>query len=380
MIEILNHSVQVTVLRTDFKQKEITITRNFYKEISEFNAIIAFSEVKKILKKIRGLKNYKIILSLDSLLATTMYSSVSLVRANPKEIIDEADLDNLISQAIWRFFDKHRFKVAQKMKADEVDILLTDVRIRDIRIDGHRVVNPIGFKAKAVEIFFSQTFLTRECMREIRDIFPKENVALMIEAGTALSHVLSHARGNSDFYVANLFPSHTAMFASSGNQRFGHSDSFDWGGNDLKSFLGRYLRLDQDTSDKVIDSYIADNASAGFSRKFETMLIQELNVFANGVESLVGNEPSDVYLNPFFTLPPAVFSSRFQNRFQKPVKLLSLSTNFIIEKFGYKLQYNTSAEVKNPLMVVSAILELTLLPQNDTMSHLANRRVRWLVT
>ena len=159
VIELLDHYIQVTVLRTDFKTKQITITRAFSEEIPEFNAVSALKEARRILKKISGLKKYKIILSLDSSFATTMYSSVSLVRTNPKDVIDEADLDNLISQAIWRFFDKHRFRVAQKMNVDEVDVLLTDVRIRDIRIDGHRVVNPIGFKSKAVEIFFSQTFV-----------------------------------------------------------------------------------------------------------------------------------------------------------------------------------------------------------------------------
>lgn len=379
VIEILNHYIQVTVLRTDFKHKEITITKTFYKEIEELHPVTTLKEVKKILKKITNLKKYRIVLSLDSLFATTMYSSVSLVRTNPKEVIDEADLDNLISQSIWRFFDKHRFKVAQKMNVDEVDVLLTDVRIRDIRIDSHRVVNPIGFKAKSVEIFFSQTFITREFLRELREFIPRENIELMIEGGTALAHVLSHARGSSDFYVANLFPNHTAVFAAD-NQRFGHHDSFEWGGDDLKKHLGRHLHLDSVAAEDMIRAYSSDNASGGFLRKFETILVQELNVFANGVESLVDSGPSEVYVNSFYNMPPVIYSSRFQNRFQKPVKLLSLSTNFITEKLGYKIQYNTSVEVRNPLMLTGAILELTLLPQNDTMSHLANRRVRWLVT
>lgn len=379
MIELLNHYIQVTVLRTDFKTKQIAVTRVFSKEIPEFNAVSALKEARQILKKISGLKNHKLILSLDSSFATSMYSSVSLVRTNPKDVIDEADLDNLISQAIWRFFDKHRFKVAQKMGVDETDVLLTDVRIRDIRIDGHRVVNPIGFKSKSVEIFFSQTFVTREFMRELRDVVPKENIILMIEAGTAMSHVLSHVRGDADFYIANVFPDHTAVFAAS-KQKFSHHDSFEWGGNDLKMFLGRYFRLDQPTADLVIANYMNENASVNFTRKFETMLSQELNVFANGIESLVGGEPADVYVNPFFSMPPVVFSDRFHNRFEKPVNLLPLSTNLITEKLGYKLQYKTSEEVRNPLMLLCVILELTLLPQNDTMSHLANRRVRWLVT
>ncbi len=65
VIELLNHYVQVTVLRTDFKTKQITVTATFPKEILKFNAVAALKEVKQILKKITGLKNYKLMLSLD---------------------------------------------------------------------------------------------------------------------------------------------------------------------------------------------------------------------------------------------------------------------------------------------------------------------------
>ncbi|MDE2001042.1 MAG: hypothetical protein KGI60_00565 [Patescibacteria group bacterium] len=379
VVEILGRDIRVTVLRTDFSHKQITVARTWQATAADDTPLAALKEVKKILRRIPNAKTHKIVLALDSRLATTMYASVSLVRQNAKEVIDEADLDNLISQAIWRFFDKHRFKVSQKMNIDEVDVLLTDVRIRDIRIDGHRVVNPIGFKAKSVEIFFSQTFVPREFMRDIRELLPKENIVLMMEAGTALAHILSHVRGDGDFYVANLFPKHTAVFASL-RQRFGHQDWFDWGGDHLPSSVSRYFHLDPDTSRALIRLYATENMSGGFSRKFEPMLVTELTSFANGIESMVGDDPSEVYVNTIAEMPPVLFSSRFQNRFRKPVKLLSLSTQFITEKLGYGIHYMKAGEMDNPLICVSSLLELALLPQEDTLSHLANRRVRWLVT
>jgi hypothetical protein len=50
----------------------------------------------------------KIIISLDSDLCSSIYSSIVLVRDNAKDPIDEVDLDNLVSQAVWKFFDRHR--------------------------------------------------------------------------------------------------------------------------------------------------------------------------------------------------------------------------------------------------------------------------------
>ncbi len=380
MIEILNHYVQVTVLRTDFGHKEIRILKAFSRELPRLDPHLALKEVRRMLRKIPGLSQYRIVVGLDSLLATTLYASIPLVRTNPKEVIDEADLDNLISQAIWRFFDKHRFHIAQKLGVDEVDVLLTDVRIRDIRIDGHRVVNPIGFKAKTVEIFFSQTFVARNFMSELREAIPRERIDLLIEAGTALSHVLARARGDGAFYMANLFPSHTAVFAAA-HPHFGHEDSFAWGGDNLTRYVSRSFHVDPETAAALLRTYADARGSEPFLRKFEGVVTHELGSFANGVESLVDRDIPDVYVNPFIPMPAVIFSSRFQSRFDRPLRLLPLSTQFITEKLGYTVQYNKAASgIRDPLMLFGVLLELTLLPQSDTMSHLADRRVRWLVT
>ena len=378
VLEILNHYVQVSLLKVSPEKKEILVLKNFIRQVPEFTAANVLHGTRMLLKKIRKLEKYKVILSLDSTLATTTHSSVSLVRQNSREIIDEADLDNLISQSIWRFFDKNRWRVAQKMGIDDVDVILSDVRIRDIRLDGHRVVNPIGFKARAVEIFFSQTLVGKELLRGIRELDQNLNVVFITEAGTALCHVLSKIVGSNNFYAINLFPNQTSMFVSAGD-RLSHHDSFDWGGNALNNLLCRYLKVDQETAVAMINTYVSSSVSQNFLRKFETLLLKELYVFANGIESLLGDAGASIYLNAFLNFPQIVYSSRFQSRFQKSVKLLSLSTSMITEKLGYKVQFKSATPVKNPVSLLGAVLEMDFLPKNDILSRLANRRMRWLV-
>jgi len=379
LIEILNHYVQVTVFKASPEQKKIYILRNLVQPVPDFAAFPVLHVAKNLLVKIRNLKKYKIILSFDSSFATTIHSSTSLVRPHQKEVIDEADLDNLISQAIWRFFDRNRLKVAQKMNIDDVDVILSDVRIRGIKLDGHKIVNPIGFKAKAVEIFFSQTFLAREIMRGVRDLLPKENVVLIVETGTAMSHALSRIAAHNQFLVANLFPDRTAVYSAVGG-RLAHLDSFDWGEEHMHHSLYRHLRVDPEIAREIVASYAGSNTSQNFLRRFENILLKELQMFAHGLESLASEEVEEVYVNSFFHLPPIVFSDRFQNRFQKSLRLVALSTQLITEKFGYEVQFKKSAKLKNLTTFLAAFSEMNFLPQNDKMSHLANRRVRWLVT
>jgi len=347
--------------------------------VPDFTIANVIEEAKLLLRKIRKLEQYKIIVSLDSGLATSIYSSVSLIRTHPKEVIDEADMDNLISQAIWRFFDRNRFRVAQKMGIDEVDVLLSDVRIRGIKLDGHKIINPVGFKSKFVEIFFSQTFTPRDFMRQLRDSLPKESVVLIAETGSIIGNVISKSLDKDDFFIANLFPDQSVIFSSSA-ERLGHLDSFGWGEKNLHASLSQQYKLDLITTRAVVDRYIAGDASPVFLRRFEAMVADELGVFAKGLESVTDSENSPVYINSFFSIPPIIFSDRFQSYFNRRLQLVPLSTQFITEKFGFAVQFKKSVQIKNNNTFLAAVSEVNFLPHNSAMSHLANRRVRWLLT
>jgi hypothetical protein len=159
-----------------------------------------------------------------------------------------------------------------------------------------------------------------------------------------------------------------------------HLDNFEWGEQNVHHSLFRHLRIDPEVAEMIISHYSESNASQNFLRRFENILLKELQMFANGLESLAHDEVSAVYVNSFFQLPPIVFSDRFQNRFQKSLRLIALSTPLITEKLGYEVQFKKSVHVKNLATFLAAFSETTFLPQNDKMSHLANRRVRWLVT
>jgi len=379
VIEILNHYVQVTVLKVNLEKKKIRIIKNEIQLLQDFSIEAIFKAIRASVKKIRRLRKYQLIISLDSRFATTIYASVSLIRPHPKEVIDEADIDNLISQAIWKFFDRHRLRAAQKMAVDDLDVLLSDVRIRGIKIDGHQVVNPIGFKAKTVEISFSQTVLVREILRKIREQLPKSRTALIIESGTALAHLLHKLKEKDRFWVVNLFPDQSSIF-SAANGRLAHLDDFGWGENNLSQALTKNFRVDLAVARSMIQEYLAENVSQSFLRKLETILIKELQMLANGLSVLAEEEKSDVYLNPYFPLPAVVFSNRFSGRLQKPLKLSPLSTNSIIQKLGYELEFKESVSVRNMLSLLAVVLELDVASRSDRISHLANRRVRWLIT
>ncbi|MBU4348014.1 hypothetical protein KJ671_00715 [Patescibacteria group bacterium] len=380
VIEIINHYIQVTLLKADFSNKNILICKNITKDIKKLDVPYLLKEVKNILRKIPKKSDFNVILNLDSSLASTVYSSVSLIRSKPKELIDEADLDNLISQVIWKFFDKHRSKVSKKMGIEEIDVLLGDVRIRGIKVDGHKVVNPLGFKAKSVEIYLSETFTIRDFIKGIREIMPLNKIVFVSEAGTILSHTLFDSiEENNPLFLVNLFPNQTSIFKASVGHLH-HIDNFNWGGNALVEKLRNNFKLDNAVAKTVIETYNRNDGSPRFIKKLENIFIEESRSLINGIESLASEEGA-VFINPYFNFPSCLISDRFQSKFNKKFKLQLLSTDSIMKSFGFTVQFNKSVKkIRNLATLSSVLLELSLMPKNKKISYLANRRVRWLLS
>lgn len=377
VIEILDHYLAITLLKADLEKKKLRITKHWERPFERLETAGVVKDIAGIFKKIRKPSRYGIILSLDSRLATTIYSSASLIRQNPGEIIDEADIDNLISQAIWRFFDRNRMRVAQKMGIGDIDVLLSDVRIRGIKLDGHKVINPIGFVSKSVEFYFSQTFVPRDFIRSLREAVPLDKIVFTAEAGTVLAHNVLNASQDSHLFLVNLFPSQTVLYKAQPG-KLAYLDKYPWGQKDLLASLQSHLQLDPEVSKAVINLYNGNKVSAVFSRRLENILIKETQLFLNGLEALVDENPAKIYFNPYFNLPAVVLDGRFQNRAQKNLKISELSGSLGGGHFGFEVKLGKRVQLKNPLALLAMLLEMASLPKNDKLSYLAKRRVRWL--
>lgn len=358
VVEILEDQNRAASIKANFLSKEIKVLK-----------VVSKPDLKKLLNKFRRLSRYKIILGLDSHLATTIYSSVVLVRDNYKELIDEPELDNLISQAIWKFFDRQRSKVASKMGVTDLDILLADVKIRGIKLDGHKVVNPIGFKAKTAEVQFSQTFLLRSFMDSLKDILPIRQVVFMTENGAAWSNVVAKASSENNFLMANLFGAKTLLFLAEGSQN-SYWDRFNWGEENLNRSLAADLAVDSAVAKLIIDRYVKNETSLTFKKRLEHLILKELQMLANGLNSAMRRaEARFVYVHPFFGLP-SVFAKIF--------KIQPVALDLISQKFGFDIKFKNNADSKNAFSFLAELVEWYLSPQDDKMSQLAKRRVRWL--
>lgn len=79
-------------------------------------------------------------------------TSVHYERSKPKTQIDLPELKEIITKIQRQAFDKARRVLAWETGHAEIDVRLVNAAIVDVKIDGYKVTNPLGFQGKDVEV------------------------------------------------------------------------------------------------------------------------------------------------------------------------------------------------------------------------------------
>ncbi len=79
-------------------------------------------------------------------------TTVHYERPKPDARITLSELKDIIQKVQWKAFDQVRKRLAWETGHAEIDVKLINASIVDVRIDGYRVTNPLGFQGKHVSV------------------------------------------------------------------------------------------------------------------------------------------------------------------------------------------------------------------------------------
>ncbi len=105
-----------------------------------------------------GVSASKMILGISGELVKGATSTTSYVRRDANTKIDLAELKNIVHKVQWRAFEMVRGQLAHETGYSEIDVKLVNAAIVDVRIDGYKVTNPIGFQGKEVTLGIFNAF------------------------------------------------------------------------------------------------------------------------------------------------------------------------------------------------------------------------------
>lgn len=378
VLRAVGNQVSASLYRVSFPEKRITFVRCAEEPIS-FEDSLAFPHgVAYVMKKVARRKPDWTVAVVDSALATTIHASILLARDAPEEPIDESNLEQHIAQAIWRMYDRERGKAAEKMNILDHDVVLQDARVRRIRLDDHKVVSPLGFKARAIEFAMSQTFSTRDCIEAFRECAVPRERFLLVEAGAAAAECLARGRGGAPFFFALAAGDHTALYLRDGAS-IAYVESFAWGRENVVGGIADALGLAPALAEVVLGLFLRGQASPRFLRAAERILMGEFQLLLNGITTHLTPAVREVYLHALFPVPEFVFSHRFVRRAPARMKLIPADNALIRESLGFDF---AAAEKEyapaETFLDAMGIFAFSFLPRDATIDTIANRHARWL--
>jgi cell division protein FtsA len=99
-----------------------------------------------------GVRPEQVILGIAGELVKGSTTTVRYERTDPQARITLPELKNIIQKVQWKAFDEVRKQLSWETGHSEIDVKLINAAIVDVRIDGYRVTNPLGFQGKHVSI------------------------------------------------------------------------------------------------------------------------------------------------------------------------------------------------------------------------------------
>ncbi|MBI2011098.1 MAG: hypothetical protein HYS89_02650 [Candidatus Colwellbacteria bacterium] len=248
------------------------------------------------------------IIDLDAKSAVTIFTAIAIPRDNPKEVMGAVDLENYISQAIWKLFDRCRREAAERLEVDEVDLLLTDARIMRVKVDGEEVINPHGFLGRELELLIALTMVRREKFEE---------GATPFEGGSLRAYLLARRENLDQAIYVGLDRKNTTIYGIT-REKIAYLSEFDWGINNIETAIANEFELTPDIAAALYLRYAAGTLSARFNKKMEQIFYASFNTLINGLVMSIKNffglhedKLPPIYLYSPFPVPLSVYRKRF---------------------------------------------------------------------
>lgn len=99
-----------------------------------------------------GILPEQVIIGIAGELVKGTTTTIRYMRPRPKSQISMNELKDIISKVQRRAFDRARSILAWESGHAEIDVRLVNAAIVDVRIDGYKVTNPLGFQGKEVQV------------------------------------------------------------------------------------------------------------------------------------------------------------------------------------------------------------------------------------
>ncbi len=313
-----------------------------------------------------------IIIAADPALVYTATLPVTFARHDASSPVTAIETENMLSQAVGRFFNQCRSDAGLELGVDDLDVLLVNSRVLNFKVDGHHVLNPLDFRGRSIEAFVELTLTTRGIFENLKELLRDRKTFFFTESGRAELLTLGKLDGLPATFIA--LGIHASRVFLMQKASVGHSISrapLTWRANRPRRVFAEALGVSDRTADEVYRAYLEGRVSPTARRAFEKLL--EPTARALLAELTVARLKGPMYLSSTEPLP---FPLPHRGR---SFTLLAPSLQTIAERLGVSIdpkQWPMAEEMIFPRL--APFFEFYFAKSDSWVNRWLARHLNWL--
>lgn len=273
--------------------------------VTDIGAVINnCNEAIRRAEKMAGVSTDQLVMGIAGELVKGSTTTISYTRREPDTKIDLSELKNIVHKVQWKAFDEVRSEMAYETGYNEIDIKLVNAAIVDVRIDGYKVSNPLGFQGKEVTISIFNAFAPLVHYGSLQTIAAELDLDLLaITAGPyALARCLSHEDGGNLSAVFIDVGGGTTDLAVVSNGSVEGTKMFTLGGRTFTKRLAQALSIGFEDAEKIKLAYSDEKLEKQSQRIVREAMKSDCEVWISGVALTLAEMekidilPSKIYL------------------------------------------------------------------------------------
>lgn len=357
---------------------------NNQKFLPEDFLLILNNQLKKIPKR------NKLFLVFEAPFLKSSISSVSFTRDSPHLPLEIEELENIVLNSAWRLYDQERNYISKILKISEIEIVLVFSKIKDPKLEGKKVINPLGFAGKQLSFTFENTYSYWEWWEELKQILEDwgGEVELIAEDHLIFDKVFSliNKRG----ILVEITDEETRVGYLGAFLK--GVEVFDWGRNNLIRALAKKLDFSFSVAQSLEKKYEEGDLSRMAFQKLTKILLPEFKIFFEGIilaikslSSLLEKNNLEIYLlgslNNFSYFLEILKGFSWPKEFSSPPPKISF---YSFKNLFQDIDFPSSSEIfslftKLPFSFALIFSYLYLGESSyPELNKILKRRIKWL--
>ena len=380
VIEIIDALVRIAVVSTDSAPAHLTIHQVMISPVPQAPASALIQTIAQLLEKIDCPVGTQVLVLVDERRGAVIHLPITLRRTDPQVRMGAAELDNGIGRVLWQAFDEARERVAPTMGITASRVQLSSADVIEIKLDGHQVVDPVGFPAKEIRCLCRVTLVDKVFEAQLHQLFATDTPPRLSETSGLLISMIVRQHPSQSFLFAKAGTLATQLYiVEQGVARY--LDSFGWGTSRLLESVTQQFATGETATRSLLATFERGEMSPALRRTFEALVAGELAILGNGIMMQNQKRPLPVFLYSATALPAKIIDHDFMYQLHWPFTLTLVNEEWIRQCAQYDVEYLSrgAADPNHSFTAMTAALfDAQRLPCTAQIGSITARRVRWL--